>query len=542
MKYSELKPGLNIVSPVAADVRGERVAGRYRVLTALGQGGMGTIWLAHDELLDRQVAIKELRIPESLPASEREEAVQRSMREAMAAAQLRHPNIITIHDVLVHNGMSWIVMELLTGRDLKDAVAAEGPWAPQRVATLGLQMLDALSTAHAHGIQHRDVKPANVFLTDDGRVVLTDFGIARLEDQATITESGLLLGSPGYIAPERLRGERGGPASDLWSLAATLYSAVEGMAPYAGTSPMAVLRDALTLPPRAPTRAGSLGPVLIHMMAREPHQRPDARTAAHLLQRVAQGQDVTAPPTAPRRWRRHGPILAVAGAAAVAAVVVTVALLPTSVPAPTRPTSNAGAQAATSVPGRTPTAPATPIAGTSEPVARFTVPVNPCALMTPTQVRLLVPKAAAEGRRDGEGCDWTARGNGVGVSPLRPAKVDSAWGRSLDEASEAFVNRLNSAASGSRIPWKWPDIGLEKMITQGRSPSQEVDGIGDEAFSYVYVNPKGQVERHDVVFRLSNVVIEIKYVDLSKVGDDEALRKGARDAARWVAAALGSQE
>ncbi|MEU6711465.1 protein kinase [Nonomuraea sp. NPDC046802] len=517
-----------------ADVRGEKVAGRYRVLTALGQGGMGTIWLAHDELLDRQVAIKELRMPDSLPAAEREETLQRSMREAMAAAQLRHPNIITIHDVLVHNSMPWIVMELLTGRDLKDAVAAEGPWAPQRVAALGLQVLDALSTAHAHGIQHRDVKPANVFLTDDGRVVLTDFGIARLEDQATITELGLLLGSPGYIAPERLHGERGGPASDLWSLAATLYSAVEGVAPYAGTSPMAVLRDALTQPPRTPTRAGSLGPVLIHMMAREPHQRPDARTAAHLLQRVAEGQDTTAPPPRPNRRGRHGAILAGAGlTAAVAAVAITVALLPASAPPPT---PNAEAQAATSAPVRTPTAPATP---TPEPVARFTVPVNPCALLTPTQVRLLVPKAAAKGRRKGEGCEWTARDNGLAVAPLKPVKVDSAWGISLDEASEMFHNRRYSRKSGT---WTWPEIGVENMIFQNTGHSQELDGIGDEAFSYDFLNWDSHVERHDVIFRLSNVVIQIEYVNISKIGDDEAIRKGARDAALWVAAALGSQE
>ncbi|WP_237110908.1 serine/threonine-protein kinase [Nonomuraea sp. MG754425] len=517
----------------------QTIAGRYRVVRALGQGGMGTVWLAHDELLHRDVAIKELLLPASLGVAEREEALQRSMREAMAAAQLRHPGIIKIHDVLVHNGLPTIVMELLQGRDLKDAVAAEGPWAPERVAALGLRVLDALSAAHAHGIQHRDVKPANVFLTGDGRVVLTDFGIARLEDQATITESGLLIGSPGYIAPERLRGERGGPASDLWSLGATLYAAVEGQAPYSGTSPMTVLRDALTRPPRPPERAGRLGPVLTHLLAREPHQRPDPRLAADLLRQVAEGRDGTPAMAAPRPRSVRGPVLVGAGAlVAVAAVAATVALLPRSaptaltIPEPTTPL------AATSEPAETPTA--TPSATAT--TARFTVPINVCKLMTPTQVRLLVPKAAPKGKRDEEGCEWSARGNGVGVTPLKASSLDSAWGLGLDESSEQFINRLNMAETGSKITWNWPGIGLEKTITQERKAYQEVNGIGDEAYSYELVNPKGQVERHDVVFRLSNVVMEIKYVDIGKVGDNEALRKGARDAARWVAAALGRQE
>ncbi|MEO3805926.1 serine/threonine-protein kinase [Nonomuraea sp. B1E8] len=539
-----------------------KIAGRYRVLQTLGQGGMGTVWLAHDELLDRHVAVKALLLPESLTAAEREEALQRATREAMAAAQLRHPNIITVHDVLTHNGLPTIVMEMLKGRDLKDAVAAEGPWTPERVAALGLRVLDALSAAHAHGIQHRDVKPANVFLTDDGRVVLTDFGIARLEDQATITESGLLVGSPGYIAPERLRGERGGPASDLWSLGATLYSAIEGQAPYTGTSPMAVLRDALTRPPRPPERAGRLGPVLMHLLAREPHQRPDARLTAHLLRQVAEGGQGAAPPsgpmtaplsgfpsgppsgplTVPRKSGRRGPVLIGAGlVAAVAAVAATVALLPRSAPATPRPTeqptATTGTLAATSAPVQTPAA--TPSATAT--AARFGGPVDVCALLTPTQVRSLVPKASPKGTSEGEGCAWTAHGNGVAVAPAEPVVLESAWGRSVDEASEKFVNMLNGAESGSKIKWKWPDIGMKNAVIQESKAYTEVNGIGDEAFSYELISNKGQVERHDVIFRMSNVVMQIRYVDVKKIGDNEAMRKGARDAARWVAAALGRQ-
>ncbi|TDB93669.1 serine/threonine protein kinase [Nonomuraea longispora] len=533
-----MKAVLNTVGRVPGNGEG-KIAGRYRVLQTLGQGGMGTVWLAHDELLDRHVAVKALLLPESLTPAEREEALQRATREAMAAAQLRHPNIITVHDVLTHDGLPTIVMEMLKGRDLKDAVAAEGQWAPERAAAVGLRVLDALVAAHAHGIQHRDVKPANVFLTDDGRVVLTDFGIARLEDQATITESGLLIGSPGYIAPERLRGERGGPASDLWSLGATLYAAVEGQAPYSGTSPMTVLRDALTRPPRPPERAGRLGPVLMQLLAREPHQRPDARLTGHLLRQVAEGGPATtALMPAPRRANRRGPVLIGAGLlAAVAAVATTAALLPRSAPTTPRPAASADTRPATSAPVRTPSA--TPSATAT--AARFSGPVDVCTLMTPTQVRSLVPKASPKGSADEEGCEWTADGNGVGVSPVPLSSLDSAWGLSVDEATETFVNRLNGADSGAVITWNWPDVGIEEALTQTSKAYQEVNGIGDEAFSYELVDPRGQVARHDVIFRTSNVVMQIQYFDAKKIGDNESMRKGARDAARWVAAALERQ-
>lgn len=512
-----------------------KIAGRYRVLRALGQGGMGTIWLAHDELLDRQVAIKEVLLPQSLNPAERAEALQRAVREAMAAAQVRHPGIITIHDVLSFDNRPWIVMEMLRGRDLKQAVEAEGPWSPERTAAIGLRVLDALGAAHAHGIQHRDVKPANVFLSDDGRVILTDFGIARLEDQATLTESGLLIGSPGYIAPERLRGERGGPESDLWSLAATLYATVEGSAPYVGTSPMAVLRDALTLPPRPPVRAGHLGPVLMQMMARDPRQRPVGQAVAQLLQRVAEGHQALAPLPQRRSRSRKLPILAGAGvvgviaAAAVAVVMLNSPEVTHAVQTPQTPQ----AKAATPTPTPTPTQ-----QKSEEP--RFTLPVDFCTLLTAKQAQALVPKSKA--KQDGDGCEWALPGNGVGAEPIKVVSEGDPWDGTIDDALETFSNRFNSRSGDSKITWQWPAIGMTKAITQPRKPAEELKGVGDEAFSNDYVNAKGQVERTDVVFRLSNLVVSVQYVDARRIGDDAAIRKAARDAARQLADALNRQE
>ncbi|MEU0572677.1 serine/threonine-protein kinase [Nonomuraea sp. NPDC005983] len=514
-----------------------KIAGRYRVLRALGQGGMGTIWLAHDELLDRQVAIKEVLLPQSLGPAERAEALQRAVREAMAAAQLRHPGIITIHDVLSEDGRPWIVMELLRGRDLKDAVAAEGPWSPERTAALGLRVLEALSMAHAHGIQHRDVKPANVFLSDDGRVILTDFGIARLEDQATITESGLLIGSPGYIAPERLRGERGGPESDLWSLAATLYATVEGQAPYVGTSPMSVLRDALTLPPRPPQRAGHLGPVLMLMLAREPFQRPVAQAAEQLLRRVADGGPALAPPP-PRRGKLL-PVLVGAGVvAAAAAAVAFVALRPSGQEEQASAATQQTTQQTSQQPTQQATRPATP---RPEQTARFSVPVDMCRLLTAGQVAKLAP-GVGKGRRDGDSCEWTARGKGISVQAMDLQDLQDKWAGGPDDAELQYANYRNVRGQPARMSWSWPEIGLEKPVTQPRVNVADLEGIGDEAFTYEYAAPQGKAEHITVIFRLSNVNVEVEYVDVSKIGDNAAMREAARNAARWAARALNGQE
>ncbi|NUP04105.1 MAG: serine/threonine protein kinase, partial [Nonomuraea sp.] len=282
-----------------------RLAGRYSLLRPLGAGGMGKVWLAKDEMLDREVAVKELTLPEGMSPKERSDSVTRAVREAQATARLRHPGIVALHDVIVEHERPWLVMELLRGRTLGDTVREFGPMPPEYAARVGADVLEALGAAHAQGLQHRDVKPGNVFLTESGRVVLTDFGIARQEGQSTLTEQGLMIGSPGFIAPERLEGEPGGPASDLWSLGATLFVAVTGGNAYEGSVADRV-RATVTQP--VPVAPGPLGPLLAAMMARHPAARPDPRTVVNALRQVAAGGP---PPvlrpgqadTAPRRRR-----------------------------------------------------------------------------------------------------------------------------------------------------------------------------------------------------------------------------------------------
>ncbi len=205
------------------------VAGRYRLLKSLGSGGMGRVWFARDEVLRRDVAVKEVVLPADLSPEDREELCLRTLREARAAGRLSHPNVVQIYDVVETQGRPWIVMELIRSRSLYQVMKQDGPLPPRRVAEIGLFLLAALRAAHRAGVLHRDVKPGNVLLADDGRVVLSDFGLATFDGgDGSVTRSGLILGSAQYIAPERARDGASGPETDLWSLGATLYAAVGG--------------------------------------------------------------------------------------------------------------------------------------------------------------------------------------------------------------------------------------------------------------------------------------------------------------------------
>ncbi|MFH9799933.1 serine/threonine-protein kinase [Streptomyces virginiae] len=279
--------------------RGRLLAGRYRLAELLGQGGMGTVWRAHDEQLDREVALKELRLPDDLDASGREAWIGRLDREARAAARLKHPGVITVHDRTTgDDGRPWIVMELVHGRSLDDLIKDEGPLAPARVARIGLQVLDALRAVHATGVTHRDIKPANVLLEGD-RVVLTDFGIAAVEGEPGLTRSGALMGTPVYMAPEQVRGLPATAASDLWSLGATLFTAVEGQPPFSGSGSWAVFVAVATEEPAPANRAGELGPVLTGLLRKDPAQRLTAQEAYDLLVGPAGGTDPSRPDPAP---------------------------------------------------------------------------------------------------------------------------------------------------------------------------------------------------------------------------------------------------
>ncbi|MBA8953153.1 tRNA A-37 threonylcarbamoyl transferase component Bud32 [Actinomadura namibiensis] len=262
------------------------LAGRYRNLGRIGQGGMGSVWRAHDIDLDREVAIKELRVPEQVTDQERRVWYARMEREARAAARLRHTGIVTVHDrVMGDDGRPWIVMELVRGRSLEQLLAERKALPPGQVAAIGLAMLDALLAAHAQGVVHRDVKPANVLLEGD-RVLLTDFGIAALEGDVTITRSGMVLGTPAYMSPEQVEGKAVTPASDLWSLAATLYVAVEGHRPFDGPSHGAVFVAIATQQPPAPRCGGPLAQVLNGLLRKDPNERLSPTQVRDLLNTV----------------------------------------------------------------------------------------------------------------------------------------------------------------------------------------------------------------------------------------------------------------
>jgi serine/threonine protein kinase len=265
------------------------IAGRYRLLSPLGEGGMGTVWRARDEVLHREVAVKEVRAPAGLPTTDVERMYARLEREAWAAARVANRNVVTVYDVATQDGRPWIVMELVRGISLADQLDAEGPLAPARVAHIGAEVLAALRAAHEAGVLHRDVKPANVLLSNDGRVVLTDFGIATVEGTSALTMTGEVIGSPEFLAPERALGRTPGPESDLWSLGVLLYAAVEGNSPFRQDTPLSTLRAIVDeeLPP--PRRAGPLAPVIEGLLRKDPAERLPADRAERDLRVVAAG-------------------------------------------------------------------------------------------------------------------------------------------------------------------------------------------------------------------------------------------------------------
>jgi Protein kinase domain len=270
--------------------RGETsIASRYRLVSELGSGAMGTVWRAHDERLNRAVAVKELRPPADLTDDERATFYRRTLREARTPAQLTHPSIIDVYDVVVEHGCPWIVMELVEAPNLDQLIERDGPLPSAKVAEIARQLLDALSTAHNAGILHRDIKPSNVLFGENGRVVLTDFGLAITDRSARITQSDSFMGSPAYVAPEVARGEKATPQSDLWSLGATLYTAVEGRPPYDRETVMATLSAVLTEEPATMQRAGTLAPVINGLLQKNPTRRLTHARVTDRLDRVIAG-------------------------------------------------------------------------------------------------------------------------------------------------------------------------------------------------------------------------------------------------------------
>ncbi|SCF78048.1 Serine/threonine protein kinase [Streptomyces sp. Cmuel-A718b] len=276
------------------------LAGRYRLGDVLGRGGMGKVWRAHDEVLHRTVAVKELTAGLYVAEADRLVLHARTQKEARAAARITHPGVVTVHDVIEYDNRPWIVMQYVDGPSLADEAKEKGDIAPREAARIGLHVLSALRAAHGAGVLHRDVKPGNVLLARDGQVLLTDFGIAAIEGDSTITRTGELVGSIDYLAPERVRGGDPGPASDLWSLGATLYTAVEGTSPFRRTSPISTMQAVVTEEPPAPVNAGPLGAVITALLRKDPAERPTAAQTEQMLLDAMEGRE-------PRAAQAHVP-------------------------------------------------------------------------------------------------------------------------------------------------------------------------------------------------------------------------------------------
>jgi eukaryotic-like serine/threonine-protein kinase len=275
---------------------GRVVAGRYALTDVLGRGGMGTVWLATDRVLERQVALKEVTFSVDLSDEERHVLRERTMREARAAARLDHPHVTTVYDVVEEDGKPWLVMEHISARSLQEILEERGPLDSRAVARIGLDVLDALDAAHDAGIVHRDVKPANVLVDRDGHACLTDFGIATTTGDSSLTTHGALIGSPSYMAPERANGEEPRPPVDLWSLGATLYAGVEGRPPFDKGEAMATLMSVVSEHPAPMLRAGPLEPVLRGLLTKDPTQRATSPQARRDLQAVLAGPPPGSPP------------------------------------------------------------------------------------------------------------------------------------------------------------------------------------------------------------------------------------------------------
>ncbi|MFJ9519067.1 serine/threonine-protein kinase [Kitasatospora sp. NPDC101801] len=306
---------------------GRLLGGRYRLTGVLGRGGMGTVWRAEDEMLGRTVAVKELRMHDGVDEQDRHRLVVRTLREAKATARIRHTAAVTVFDVVEEDDRPWIVMELVGGRSLAEVIKEDGPLPPVRAAEIALEVLGVLGEAHELGILHRDVKPSNVLIGDDGRVVLTDFGIASVEGDTSVTSTGMLVGAPSYISPERARGQKPGPPADLWSLGGTLYAMVEGRPPYDRGSALATLTAVMTEPLAPPVCAGRLlTPLIEGLLEKDPALRVDAAAARVVLRRVVAEGTVRAESTTevaaiPKPAPSRRTLLAVAAVLVVAVLV-----------------------------------------------------------------------------------------------------------------------------------------------------------------------------------------------------------------------------
>lgn len=463
------------------------IAGRYRLLSPLGQGGMGTVWRARDEVLHREVAVKEVRAPAGLPADDVRRLYARLEREAWAAARVAHRNVVTVYDVAAEDGRPWIVMELVRGVSLADVLEAEGPMAPRRAAHVGAEVLAALRAAHEAGVLHRDVKPANVLLANDGRVVLTDFGIATVEGSSALTMTGEVIGSPEFLAPERALGRTPGPESDLWSLGVLLYAAVEGVSPFRQDTPLSTLRAIVDeeLPP--PRRAGPLAPVIEGLLRKDPAQRITADQTERDLRLVAAGGT----PGAPSATAPTTPLSATAptvGAGFPAGAPTTAYQAPPPVP----PTGPAAAQPAFPEPRRR---------------DRRTVAVLVAGVAALVLAIGGLTYALLNGGGDGDG------GEGRATGASSPAVETSASG-AADDGDDEDEGGSQPSSTAPSTPETSPSTSHQAPLTV------EVTVAGANThYTGVCPPPQDRAPRFTATFTVSRVPAEVRYRWRSSDGD-----------------------
>lgn len=449
--------------PWGASVSGEPgrervIAGRYRLLSPLGEGGMGTVWRARDEVLHREVAVKEVRAPAGLPTADVERLYARLEREAWAAARVANRNVVTVYDVATQDGRPWIVMELVRGISLAELLDAEGPLDPRRTAHIGAEVLAALRAAHAAGVLHRDVKPANVLLSNDDRVVLTDFGIAQVEGSSALTMTGEVIGSPEFLAPERALGRTPGPESDLWSLGVLLYAAVEGNSPFRQNTPLSTLRAIVDeeLPP--PRRAGPLSPVIEGLLRKDPAQRMSAERAEQDLRLVAAGG------TPGADWAQSSSYAPTVAAFPEPAAPTPPMPYPT---ARTRPTPSSG----------TTPAPAPPERGRRAGVVLVTgVVVLALAIAGLTYALLNRDKGNGDGNNAGKtrtesGTSPTARDTAPGGGASSPSPSKSSGRTTAPQSVSVTLAGANTDYSGSCPPSRSQAPTFTATLTVGRLPA-----------------------------------------------------------------------
>jgi eukaryotic-like serine/threonine-protein kinase len=442
------------------------VADRYTLKAPLGRGGMGVVWHAHDAVLDRAVAVKEVVLPPTMPDEERRAAHARVRREARAAARLNHPGAVTLYDVVQDQGHPFIVMELVPASTLADLVRTGGPLPPGRVAEIGAQLAAALEAAHRAGIVHRDVKPGNVMVAEDGGVKLADFGVASLQGDPQLTATGLVLGSPAYMAPEQAAGEPSGPPADFWALGATMFFAVEGVPPFDKGASIATLAAVVNEDPQPMRRAGPLAPLVRALLTKDPAARPPGPRVRAELERLAAATSVTqelpAHPQAPPA-STTARLPAIPLAAPLATPPADAADTPPADAAATPPVSPAAtppaAASAASEPAAEPTGPpaaapasAEPPEATGPPAAEPAAePAAPAAEAPaePAPPAPAAPAAEPPGPRAGEPArpEPVVAGPGPGAAGPEPGASGAGFGVRLPAAGE---RPASGAAGGAR--------------------------------------------------------------------------------------------